>query len=69
MAGQLPAAGLDIDPAADADGAGNPGFVQDLARRPAARSRVVACPRIFLGRVERDHVDVADQPFQQAGQF
>src|SRR5512133_1023310 len=62
--GELATASLDIDSPADADGTGDAGIVQYISEGLGALMGS-GLPRIFLGWVERDHVYVANQPFEQ----
>ena len=57
---QLPAAGLDIDAAANANGGGNAVLLKDGTESFGAFLGGGAA-RKLPGRVERDHVDMADQ--------
>ena len=68
LGGELAAAGLDIDPAPDADGGGNTGFLQLGAECdcPFAGGCLAG---IFLRGVEWDHVDMAEQAFEQSRQL
>src|SRR5512143_3816041 len=65
--GQLAAAGLDIDAAPDADGAGNAGSFQ-LGFEGLGAGAGGGLPGVLAGRVERDDVDVAQQAMEQNAQ-
>ena len=65
---QLAAASLNFDAPANADRARDAMLFQDRLKSPGAF--MGGClPRIFLCRVKRDHIDMAEQPVEQLSQL